>query len=55
MAGLKPYEIITTADGRPVADLREFEKVLTPAGEQRLHVKRMAVGRFVQIRSDGPS
>ncbi len=51
VAGIKPYEIITHVNARPVADVKAFAKaVATAGGELRLSVKRMMQGRVVKMR-----
>jgi serine protease Do len=50
VAGIKPYEIVTHVNARPVADVKEFAKaVATAGGELRLSVKRMMQGRVVKM------
>ncbi len=51
VSGLKPYELVTHVDGKPVANVREFEKLLgAEKGELRLSISRMAKGRIVTIK-----
>jgi len=51
VAGIKPYEIVTHVNARPVADVKAFAKaVATAGGELRLSVKRMMQGRVVKMR-----
>jgi len=54
VAGIKPYEIVTHVNGRPVADVEAFAKAVGAAGDElRLSVKRMTRGRVVKISADG--
>ncbi len=49
VAGVKPFEIITHVNEKPVMTVGDFEKCVTDAGELRLSVKRMTKGRVVKI------
>jgi len=54
VAGIKPYEIVTHVNGRPVADVEAFAKAVGAAGDElRLSVKRMTRGRVGKISADG--
>lgn len=56
VAGIKPYEIITHVNDRPMTSVKEFEAAVAKAeGELRLSVKRMAQGRVVKIQMVGPA
>ena len=51
VAGLKPYEIITHVDGKPVTTVKGFEKLLGEAsGELRLSVMCWTKARLASIR-----
>ncbi|MFC1479286.1 PDZ domain-containing protein [Planctomycetota bacterium] len=50
VAGLKPYEIITHIDDKPVQNVSEIEKLSVKQGELRLNVKRMSQNRVVKIK-----
>jgi len=50
VAGIKPYEIVTHVNARPVADVKAFAKAVATAGDElRLSVKRMMRGRVVKM------
>lgn len=57
VAGVKPYEIVTSINDQPVRDVADAEKAFkslsAEGGELRLAVKRMTQGRIVKIRVDG--
>ncbi len=50
VAGLKPYEIITSVDDAPVITVADLEKAISAGGEFRLSVKRMSEGRIVKLK-----
>ncbi|MCD4699372.1 MAG: PDZ domain-containing protein, partial [Phycisphaerae bacterium] len=50
VSGLKPYEIITHVNGKEVADVGEFKKLIADQAELQLLVKRMTRGRTVKIK-----
>jgi len=50
VAGLKPYEIITSVGDAPIASVADFEKAIGAGGEFRLSVKRMSEGRIVKLK-----
>ncbi len=54
VAGLKPYEIITSVNDKPVRTVADFEKAIAGDGEFRLSVKRMTEGRLVKLKVGGP-
>lgn len=54
VAGLKPYEIITSINDTPIASVKDFESAIKLGGELRLSVKRMTEGRIVKLRLDAP-
>jgi hypothetical protein len=49
VAGLKPCEIITAVDSKPVKNVTEFKDALAAGGEVKLTVKRMFQTRVVKI------
>lgn len=53
VSGLKPYEIITHVNEKPVGSVNDFEKLIAGQSELRLAVKRMTRGRVVKIKMDG--
>lgn len=48
-AGLKPYEVITHVNDKPVLSVKDFETAVTGQTELRLSVKRMTRGRIVKV------
>jgi len=50
VSGLKPYEIITHVNGKPVKDSQVFARMIRGHEELRLSVKRMTRGRVVRIK-----
>ena len=54
VAGLRPYEIITHVDDKPIANVTDFEKGIKDRKELRLAVKRMTRSRIVEIKMDAP-
>ncbi|MDY7010928.1 MAG: PDZ domain-containing protein [Planctomycetota bacterium] len=50
VSGLKPYEIITHVNGKEIANVGEFEKLIADQVEMQLLVKRMTRGRTVKIK-----
>ena len=49
-AGLKPYEIITAVNDKPVHNAEEFRKAVEGAAELRLSVRRLATDRVVTVK-----
>lgn len=54
VGGIRPFEIITHVNDRPVAGVKEFEKLLAGQTQLRLTVVRVTTGRLVKLRMDGP-
>lgn len=50
VSGIKPFEIVTQVNDRPVSDVGEFAKLIAGQGELRLEIKRMTKGRVVKIK-----
>jgi hypothetical protein len=55
VAGIYPLEMIMAVNDEPVHDVDELEAKLTAGGEFRLNIKRMTVGRIVQLTIDPAS
>ncbi len=53
--GLKPYEIITHVNGKEVANVKEFERLIKGQAELQLLVKRMTRGRTIKITLSQPT
>ena len=51
VAGLRPYEIVTHVNGKPVRNVEEFRKLADTDQALKLSVKRMDTGRIVQIKA----
>jgi len=52
VAGIRPYEIITHVNDKPVMTAKDFENLTSDQKELRLSVKRMLRGRVVKISVD---
>ncbi len=50
IAGLKPFEIITAIDDKPLRNVGELEAAIAKGGEFKLAVKRLSEGRVVKLR-----
>ena len=50
VGGVRPYEIITHVNDKPVRGVKEFEKAIGEKGELRLSVLRMTKNRLVKLR-----
>jgi len=53
VGGLRPLEIITHVNDKPVADVSAFEKLIAGQAELRLTVVRMTKGRLVKLQMGG--
>lgn len=52
IAGMKPYEIITHVNDKPVMTVEDFKTLTADGGELRLSVKRWTRGRVVKLDVD---
>jgi serine protease Do len=52
VAGIKPYEVITHINEKPVSNVKDFETLIGAGGELKLSLKRMARGRIVSLTPD---
>ena len=52
VSGLKPYEVITAVNDKPVKSSKEFGQLIAGQKELRLSVKRWTRGRIVKITLD---
>ncbi len=50
VSGLKPFEIITAVDDKPIRTVEEFKQAIAAGGEFRLNAKRMTTGRIVKLK-----
>lgn len=50
VSGLKPYEVVTHVNDQPVANVKDFERLVKAGGELKLSIKRMAKGRIVTVK-----
>lgn len=55
VAGLRPYEIITHVNDKPVLNVKDFEKLTQEPGELRFEVKRWTRGRVAKTTLDAPA
>jgi hypothetical protein len=55
VAGVKPYEIITHVNDKPILNVKDFEGAVAGQEELRLSVKRMMRGRVVKINMAAPA
>lgn len=49
IAGLKPFEIITDINNKPVYNVKDFERMVSAGGELNFSVKRWIKGRMVKV------
>ncbi len=54
VAGVKPFELVTHVNERPVHTVEDFEKAIAGQAELRLSVKRRLTGRVVKLNVDSP-
>jgi hypothetical protein len=54
VGGVKPYEIITHVNDKPVNNVKDFETLTADQQELRLSVLRMTRGRQVKLKLDAP-
>ena len=50
VAGLKPFEIVTQVDGKPVSDVKALHKAVKGRHEFNLSVRRLATTRIVRVK-----
>ena len=50
VAGIKPFEVITHINDKPITSVKEFEAAINDAAELRIAIKRMSKGRVVNIK-----
>jgi serine protease Do len=50
VSGIRPYEIVTHINDKPVHTIQDFEKYINEPGKLMLSVKRMNKGRVVRIK-----
>ena len=55
VGGVKPFEIITHVNQKPIMTVKDFEAAIGGQDELRLSVKRMTRGREVKIKMTGPA
>jgi S1-C subfamily serine protease len=56
VAGIKPFEIITHVNDKPVMNVKDFETAAVATAEElKLSVKRMTRGRVVKIKMIAPA
>jgi S1-C subfamily serine protease len=55
VGGVRPFEIITHVNDKPVNSVKEFEKAIEGKDELRLSVLRMTKNRLVKLRMSGGS
>jgi hypothetical protein len=53
VAGVKPYEVVTHVNERPVHGVKDFEDAIKDQKELRLSLKRRMTGRVIRIRMNG--
>ena len=49
VAGLKPFEIITEINNKPIKSVEDFEKIISKGGNFNFAVKRWIKGRMVKV------
>ena len=50
VAGLKPFEIVTQVDGKPVSDVKALHEAIKGRREFNLSVRRLATTRIVRVK-----
>jgi len=53
VAGIKPFEVITHVNDKPVMNVKDFEAATAKQDELKVSVKRMTRGRVVKIKMGG--
>ena len=54
MGGIRPYEIITHVNDKPVTSVTDFEKLIAGQTQLRFAVVRMTIGRLVKLQMPAP-
>jgi S1-C subfamily serine protease len=55
VGGIKPFEIVTHVNDKPILNIKDFEAAVPKGGEVRFSIKRMNQGREVKINLSAPA